>query len=246
MTIINVGLHASPRYRAAPFEKIVSTLAQCADGPDGFAVVQRAGFEPTVVLRVRPLASVPLARDLGQECIAVLGPNGTLGLSGDYSHLWGPADPAKFLMLDGRTLAEHRQQVRAESKARVSSYFDRAADAADALDGPLETSEDDASPYHAEALNREQSRAVAGGLQQHSVGGRYPVTLVGYEHPGRGTMYYLQNLQTGKVPVTMGGMGMPSAESPRRARAWARPDMALAWLDGTPRAGQGRWELIER
>ena len=48
-----------------------------------------------------------------------------------------------------------------------------------------------------------QAAAIAGGLQEHSVGEYYPLAAVMYEHNGE-TIITIENLQTGEV----NGMGM--------------------------------------
>lgn len=47
------------------------------------------------------------------------------------------------------------------------------------------------------SLTHEQKAAVAGGLQQHSVGSLYPLLVVGIDHHKYGLSWVVQNVQTG-------------------------------------------------
>jgi len=47
------------------------------------------------------------------------------------------------------------------------------------------------------SLTHEQKAAIAGGLQQHSVGALYPLLVVGIDHHKYGLCWVVQNLQTG-------------------------------------------------
>jgi hypothetical protein len=52
-------------------------------------------------------------------------------------------------------------------------------------------------------MNNDQARAVAGGLQEHSVGGHYPWAVVGIGN-GDHVHYEVHNLQTGERAMTPG------------------------------------------
>lgn len=47
------------------------------------------------------------------------------------------------------------------------------------------------------SLTHEQKAAIAGGLQQHSVGALYPLLVVGVDHHKYGLRWVVQNVQTG-------------------------------------------------
>lgn len=70
-------------------------------------------------------------------------------------------------------------------------------------------------------LDKAQAAAVAGGIQQHSVGAHYPFALVGRGGGGAsGFWWEVHNLQDGT-----------RAGSERSVRAWDRAEPALAFMD---------------
>ena len=75
--------------------------------------------EPTLVVEVSHLGSPMsaalavfiLPRDLQQDCIAVYNPATKVGaLAGPRANEWGPFDPARFFLLDGKRLSETNSQ----------------------------------------------------------------------------------------------------------------------------------------
>jgi hypothetical protein len=65
-------------------------------------------------------------------------------------------------------------------------------------------------------MNKAQNAAVAGGIQQHSVGGIYPYAVVGFAN-GSDVVWHLENLQEGTILVrsdTHLPLAWKSAEGP--------------------------------
>ena len=75
-------------------------------------------------------------------------------------------------------------------------------------------------------MNKDQARAVEGGLQAHSVGGLYPFTGVAIDHHTHGLSWHIQNVQTGEYAV------VPSFADgePRQLRSWRRAEFAANFL----------------
>ena len=82
------------------------------------------------------------------------------------------------------------------------------------------------------SLTHEQKAAIAGGLQQHSVGSLYPLLVVGIDHHKYGLSWVVQNVQTGAY-----------AAIEHVALEWANAEYAARFLEGVHSEGldQGAW-----
>lgn len=81
-----------------------------------------------------------------------------------------------------------------------------------------------------------QAAAIAGGIQAHSVGGGYPLCVVGYSTSWNGkTLYVVENLQDG----TVAGYGNHAV------RQWSTAGQAWVFLGKHPRATDDHGEPIQ-
>lgn len=80
-----------------------------------------------------------------------------------------------------------------------------------------------------------QAAAIAGGIQAHSVGGGYPLCVVGYSALDGKTLYVVENLQDGTVAVY----------GNRRVRQWSTAQQAWVFLGKHPRATDDHGDPIQ-
>ena len=74
-------------------------------------------------------------------------------------------------------------------------------------------------------MNKDQARAVEGGLQAHSVGALYPFTVVAIDHHTHGLSWHIQNVQTGEYAT------LPRLDDgPSALRSWPRAEFAANFL----------------
>jgi len=89
------------------------------------------------------------------------------------------------------------------------------------------------------SLTHEQKAAIAGGLQQHSVGALYPLLVVGIDHHKYGLSWVVQNVQTGQYAAfhhpsgQHAALDFPSATCAAEvAQRYADGSRRLRWVAG--------------
>lgn len=117
---LNIGLVTSEATGKRPLnaDRVCATAAYELDAPVSRVARSESATEPTLVLEIitadaltSVLSAVAVLSDLlEQDCIAVhaVAEDGTASghLVGDKAEAWSPFNPALFLTLDGRTLAD--------------------------------------------------------------------------------------------------------------------------------------------
>lgn len=88
-----------------------------------------------------------------------------------------------------------------------------------------------------------QAAAIAGGLQEHSVGEYYPLAAVMYEHNGE-RIITIENLQTGEVARNrLGPICFESFED--AYKAIEKPVGTTYWVKGRVMYVSGYWQVLE-
>lgn len=88
-----------------------------------------------------------------------------------------------------------------------------------------------------------QAAAIAGDLQEHSVGEYYPLAAVMYEHNGE-TIITIENLQTGEVARNrQGPICFESFED--AYKAIEKPVGTTYWVKGRVMYVSGYWQVLE-
>jgi len=160
-----------------------------------------------VLTSLRPEIELPagqlfysLSRQLSQECIVVRWPSGYTTLLGPRSVEW-TYDPTKFLGFAEHPESDSQRQLEGTLTFRTSS-------STVAYAGPQYT---DIGRDHADAekrgdLDKAQAAAVAGGIQEHSVGSLYPLAIVGRGGGDAGFHWEVHNLQDGTEAGFLNGL----------------------------------------
>jgi hypothetical protein len=103
----------------------------------------------------------------------------------------------------------------------------------------------DAYPWaasHFELVEPAKQAAIEGGLQAHSVGGLYPVAIVGYS--GKfGVTYFAENLQDSTVMHLMGHLVCGPSIADLLGVVEGKHQSGVTWLKGRPAFVHGKWVL---